>query len=377
MPPALPLDSRRPRLARFCAAGLLALLLAVLLAADAPGARADDEPTRVPHGHHLDLQADRTTHDFGFVKQDDVRKTTFVYTNRGEQPVAGIQARGECGCNVVAVSKESLEPGESGELEVEFNTYTLGGRLQKHVRVVTDDPRRGELMFTLDIAIVAGLVVRPPSVSYRDVAHGSKPTQSFTLRWYEGQGEPFEVTSVTVPGFEEDFVATVKPWTDPKDAKARGWEIEMQLVRELPIGMFSAEVLVRTTHAERPRLTLPLSANVVGRIWMQSRAFSFGAVRLPTDKASSIKLKPYAEGVKLEKLRAVARLGKVVVEVIPDPYMAEIGMWKLIARIAPDAPQGSLEDEVIELHTGVPGEEIVLLSVRGHVLAPKADDDGR
>ena len=37
----------------------------------------------------------------------------------------------------------------------------------------------------------------------------------------------------------------------------------------------------------------------------------------------------------------------------------------------------NLEDEVIELHTGVAGEEIVLLSVRGHVLAPKADDDGR
>jgi len=364
---------------------LLAFVLALAgLTALALEARADDpSPARPARGRHLDLQMDRYAHDFGFVKQDDIRTTTLTYTNASNRVVKGIKARGECGCSVLKASHEELAPGAKGTLQVEFNTYTLGGRMRKRVRITSKDYRRGEIVIDLDIRIMAGLVVRPPGVSYREVPQESLPVKSFYLRWYEGHGQPFEVTSVTVPGYEDTFTTSIQPWRDLKDPKWQGWQVDVQMAKKLPLGNFSAEVLVRTTHPERARLTLPLNGNVVGKLWIQSRAFSFGTVRMPSDKRSSLKLKPYKKDVVLKNPRTVSRKGKVIVEVMPDPYMAKAGMWKLVARIAPNAPAGPLDDEVIELHTGVPGEEIVLFKVRGEIRAaegaasPKGTTDGR
>lgn len=364
------------------ASSLLALL--VLVIGVSPAWADDAPPKRAPRGRHLDLALDRYSHDFGFVKQGSVHKASFTLTNTSTETVTGIKARGECGCNVMNVEKPALAPGASCFFQVEFNTYTLGGRLKKRVRIVSSDHRRGEIVLDLHIRIQAGLVVQPGGVSFHTVRRGTTKTASFYLRRYEGHGQPFKITAISVPGYEDTFATTVKPWQSDKDPQWKGWQVDVTLRKtDLPYGTFSAEVLVRTDHPERSRVTLALSGNVVGKLYVQNRYFSFGKVKtLPWPKASSVKVKPYDADVKIVKPRATSKLGKVIVEVIPDPYMAAQGMWKLIARVAPNAPAGSLEDEVITLHTGVPGEETVEFAVRGTVsagakavtTAPKADD---
>lgn len=348
----------------------LVLLLAVLVAFPvlAAVASADDPPpVRPERGRHLDLEVDRYGHDFGFVKQGSTHETVFTLTNTSSKTIRGIRARGDCGCNVLDVEKKVLAPGQSCAFRVRFETHTLGGRLRKTVRIVSSEHRRGEIVIPLDIRIQAGLVQQPSAVNFREVPQGSLPTKSFWLRWYEGHGTPFRVTSVAIPGYEDTFGASLRPWKDPKDPKWQGWQIDVRMLEPLPLGNLSAEIRVRTTDEERPELTLPLQGNIVGKLWVQQRYFSFGSVTLPTEKKSSLKIKPYKPDVAITNPRAVSKLGKVLVEVIPDPYMAKQGMWKLIARIAPDAPAGSLADERITLHTGVPGEETVEFAVRGQV----------
>ena len=144
----------------------------------------------------------------------------------------------------------------------------------------------------------------------------------------------------------------------------------MTVERKLPLGMYSAEVLLRTTHKGRPRLTLPLSANVCGKIWMQARRLSFGSFKQGRVRKASIKFRPFDKTVTFGKVSAKSRSGRLQVEVKPDPYMADQGYWKLIAVVPADATPGSLDEEIIELHTGVPGEEITLLEVRGTIKAP-------
>lgn len=345
-----------------------ALLVGLLLCA--LPSWADDAP-RPAKGRHLDLQLDRYAHDFGAVKQNDVRTTAFTYTNVSDGPLEGIAARGECGCNAVVLSATTLQPGESGTLRVEFNTLTLGGKLHKRVHVFTKDPKRGRVLIDLDIAIVAGVVVRPPGLSYKEVQLGTHPTKAFYVRWYEGLSEPFEITEAYVPGFENDFRVDITPDVHPKDPKWKGWKIALTILKELPLGLFSAEVLVRTTDAERPRLTLPLSANVHGKIWMQARTLSFGVVPAGKERSASIKFRPFDDSVTFGEVSARARKGLVQVEVKPDPYLAKDGYWKLIGTVPEGAPAGSLEGEVIEIRTGVPGEEVTEVRVLGRVRGTK------
>lgn len=322
-----------------------------------------------PKKGHLDLVVDRTEHDFGIVEQDTVSTTTITYTNKSDKPVAGIRARGSCGCNTVVLSHDELAPGESGTLTIEFDTLMLGGRLEKSVRLASRDYRRGSIVIPLKIAIIKGMVVGPASVSYGNVLVGTKPSKSLHLKWYEGHGKPFEVTAVEVPGF--DFETRIEPYQYVKDAGWRGWTVHVGFKEPPPIGMFSAEVLVRTTDERRPRLTLPLSANVCGKVWMQSRTLSFGAFDRGTRRTASLKFRPFDETIVFGEVHARARHGRIDVEVVPDPRHAKKGYWRLSASVPLDTPVGSLDEEVIELHTGAPGEEVTLIKVRGTVREPR------
>jgi hypothetical protein len=370
-PPATP--PLRPR--RRGAALLLLLLLLPLTPV-----RADEaaDAARKKESGHADLVVDRYSHDFGEVKQLESLTTSFTYTNAGSEPIHGIRVRGECGCNRMDLSHESLAPGESGTLAVEFQTGTLGGFLRKRLHLSTSDYTRGTVVIPLTVAIVKGLIVSSGGVSFRNVLVNTRPTKAFHVKWYEGAGTPFTLTSVEVPGF--DFETKIRPYEPHKDPRWKGWTVDVTFQETPPLGMFSAEVRVRTTDKERPELTFALSANICGKVYMQSRYVSFGAYDKGQAKTASIKFRPFDKSIHFGEVTARSRSGALEVEAIPDPRHAEAGFYRLSVTVPADRPVGSLADEVIELHTGVPGEELILVGVKGSVREPRkkpTEDEAR
>ncbi len=186
------------------------------------------------------------------------------------------------------------------------------------------------------------------------------------------QRKPFAITEIDLP---EGFSAVKTKYENAQDPRWRGWSVALTVEKTLPLGMYSAEVLLRTTDKEQPRITLPLSANVCGKIWLQARRLSFGSFPQGRVRKASIKFRPFDKTVTFGKVSAKSRSGRLTVEVKPDPYMADQGYWKLTATVPADATPGSLDEEIVELRTGVPGEELTLLKVRGRVKA--ASTDGR
>lgn len=328
-------------------------------------------PARV-RGHHLDLAVDRLEHDFGVVGQNEELETTITYTNAGDGPVTGIRAAADCGCNRAELSHDRLEPGESGTLTVSFQTGVLSGKLQKRVRLSTKDRSRGEITIRLGISIVRGLILDPGSVRFGDVVFGTLPTARFGVRWFEGSGRPFEVTKVEIPGHEDAFETQIAPYTPQTEDDAwRGFTVDVRFKKAPPLGMYSAHVLVRTNHPDFARLELPLSANVIGRVWIQSRVMHFGVVEKGTRRTARLKFRPNDSGTRFLDVRASSPGGRLEVEVGPDPLHKDKGLWVLEATVPADAAEGRLDDEVIELHTGVPGEELIVVRVRGRVRARK------
>jgi len=60
--------------------------------------------------------------DFGRVKEGEIVKRTFKFTNTGRIPLLINDARSTCGCTVPEWPKEIIQPGQSGEILVQFNT---------------------------------------------------------------------------------------------------------------------------------------------------------------------------------------------------------------------------------------------------------------
>ena len=59
--------------------------------------------------------------------------TFFTFKNTGDQPLIISNAKGSCGCTVPQWPKEPIEPGNSGTINVKFNSKNKSGKQNKRV----------------------------------------------------------------------------------------------------------------------------------------------------------------------------------------------------------------------------------------------------
>ena len=69
---------------------------------------------------------DLTTVDYGLIEKgaDPLRK--FPFKNTGTEPLIIKNAKGSCGCTVPTYPKEPIMPGETGVIEVRYDTQRVG-----------------------------------------------------------------------------------------------------------------------------------------------------------------------------------------------------------------------------------------------------------
>ncbi|MBC7922122.1 MAG: DUF1573 domain-containing protein [Ferruginibacter sp.] len=79
-----------------------------------------------------------TVHDFGNIKEGDVVKHTFKFTNTGKSPLIIQNASAPCGCTTPSWTKEPVAPGGNGEVTVQFNSQGKVGQQNKVVTIVAN-----------------------------------------------------------------------------------------------------------------------------------------------------------------------------------------------------------------------------------------------
>lgn len=75
--------------------------------------------------------------DYGKVEQNSSGLRTFNFTNTGDAPLLITKVKTSCGCTVPSYSKAPILPGESGALEIKYNTRRLGA-FTKTVTVISN-----------------------------------------------------------------------------------------------------------------------------------------------------------------------------------------------------------------------------------------------
>lgn len=380
---------------------LRALPLLILLIAGpawADGDDANDSPSEPPAlisaGHRF-LSVDRREHDFGNAGQRQQLYAEFTLTNTSTEKLERIRVKADCGCNSVELADKELEPNASTTLKVGFSTGTLSGTIVKKVRVEGGDKSLGEALLTLRISIVSGLVLAPGAAMFGDVLHGTLPEKTVAVKWRDGVGEPFEITQVSVPGRDDMFDFAVSKLAPPVNSPWRGWSLKLTFKRPPPIGMFSAEVLVRTSHPDEAyrRVIFPLNANVCGKVWMQARTLTFHNVMQGTARSASLTFKPFDASIAFGEVSARSRRilrvqaedgtvreeivpGHTRVKVEPDPHHRDKNYWRLTVTVPADAKPGRLTGEWVEIETGAEGQEEIRVAIKGRVRKQRKSSDG-
>ena len=91
----------------------------------------------------------KKTHDFGTLKQGEVAKAEFEFTNTGKDKLKIRATKANCGCTVSKPDEATLKAGESSKVIVTFNSANRRGRQQKTVTVFSNDPTNPTQQLTI------------------------------------------------------------------------------------------------------------------------------------------------------------------------------------------------------------------------------------
>jgi hypothetical protein len=224
-----------------------------------------------------------------------------------------------------------------------------------------------EAALRLKLNVVGGVVVHPGRLHFGEVLRGSKPSGTVSIVWHEGIGRPFEIRLVEVG--KEPLETRVEPFQDPKRPQWKGWRVHFEFREPPPRGVYSKRAVVTTTHPDTEQVMIPLTAHVVGKVWVQKHRIHLGLVPRGREKSASVTFRPFRPGIELGKVSARSRRG--ILRTAIEPSFGPSGPGhRLRVTVPADAPLGPLDD-VVELRTQVPGEEVTEIHVRGRVYAKR------
>lgn len=76
--------------------------------------------------------------DFGTINEGDRVEHVFQFTNTGSEPLVLEKCKGSCGCTVPQCPKEPIQPGQTGEIKVAFNSKGKKNNQTKKVTITAN-----------------------------------------------------------------------------------------------------------------------------------------------------------------------------------------------------------------------------------------------
>ena len=210
-----------PRYIRVCLLGLS------LLVAGSLGGCGNADP----------ISVSPSTHDFGRVLKGDQPDTVFTLTNNSDR-VVGFKAQANCACFAVAQGLTPLDPGQSLQFRVLFDTTALPPQVVqgKYVTIHTDHPDAPALVVPLEGEIYRAYTLTPAD---------------FNLGRIDGRPRNYESRYVNIRPLEghtlrvEDIFQTPEVFKiEAKDVGAGGIDVSITLeeAARRPISPFQGKV---------------------------------------------------------------------------------------------------------------------------------------
>jgi hypothetical protein len=85
-----------------------------------------------------DIKFEEEEFDFGKITQGEKVSHAFIFKNTGNKNLIISGASGSCGCTVPEWPKEPIKAGESGKINVVFNSEGKSGLQEKIVTIITN-----------------------------------------------------------------------------------------------------------------------------------------------------------------------------------------------------------------------------------------------
>jgi copper(I)-binding protein len=191
--------------------------------------------------------------DFGRVRSGEPIKYTFVFTNIGDRLLILNSVQPQCGCTTAGEWTKQVEPGNTGSIPIQVNTYGYNGPVIKQVTVtcnVTNQPTlflqlKGTLYKPIDITPPMAVIGIPPD----------SESGSVLVTITNNTEEPLMLSS---PESNNRLFSAQLATNTP----GKGFELRISVAPPLPTGSIQAQINLRTGWTNPAVLTVPVVVSV-------------------------------------------------------------------------------------------------------------------
>jgi hypothetical protein len=112
------------------------------------------------------IEFSEVLYDFGKVDSGELVKHSYFFTNTGNQALEVSEVRPGCGCTTTGAWDKHVEPGKTGTIPIQFNSFNYDGQVQKTVTVTCNDPDRTNVILQLKGNVWKPITVAPVFVMF-------------------------------------------------------------------------------------------------------------------------------------------------------------------------------------------------------------------
>lgn len=111
-----------------------------------------DNPHPAPNTKLPKMVFTDTTFNFGTITEGDIVSHLFIFKNEGQSDLVISNASASCGCTIPSYPHQVKHPGDTGSINVTFNSTHKSGKVEKLVTIVCNsDPPVKYLTITANI----------------------------------------------------------------------------------------------------------------------------------------------------------------------------------------------------------------------------------
>jgi hypothetical protein len=206
-----------------------------------------------------------TSFSFGDVYTGDVISQIFVIKNEGNADLLIGDFKAECGCTIGRADR-SIPPGKEGTVEVEVQTISQSGLINKFATLPTNDPDHPKIIFTMIANVLKGTPVRqgkyvgpiflsPGSNASMYAQPGKKATTEFLVT---ADSAPVQI--LRVEGGTKQFASRIEV-VQP----GRIYKILVESIQIETGGLYTDQLRVVTDTPTLPAFSLDLNLRVYSK----------------------------------------------------------------------------------------------------------------
>jgi hypothetical protein len=212
------------------------------------------------------LEVEQAEFNFGTMDLEEKGKHDFVLRNVGAAPLLLSKGSTSCRCAIGKIERETLQPGESGKITLEYKPTAIPGPYRQTATFFTNDPTQSRFILSIKGKITAAVRASPAELVFSRASSAESTSGHVKVFCY--RPNPLKINDYrwSDPALRKFFQAEITPLSkevlrEEKDSQS-GFQLDITLKPGLPQGPFQQKILLATNLPEKPEFAVP----VIGKI---------------------------------------------------------------------------------------------------------------